>query len=90
MWNFRKNEKKETNTSKLKGILIEDLKKIANRLQSKPLENVRIHPAVLNDTSMLRFELFQFMISNTDWSARIPTQYQTDCPGFKQICFTDI
>ena len=61
--------KKRNNTSKLKGILIEDLKKTASRLQAKPLPNVKINPAALNDTSMLRFELFQFMISNTDWSA---------------------
>jgi hypothetical protein len=54
---------------KLKGILIEDLKKAASRLQAKPMTNVKMNPAVLNDTSLLRFELFQFMISNTDWSA---------------------
>jgi hypothetical protein len=61
--------KKRNNTSALKGILIEDLKKTASRLQAKPLANVKISPSALNDTSMLRFELFQFMISNTDWSA---------------------
>jgi hypothetical protein len=54
---------------KIKGILIEDMNKIASRLQARPLANVRINPAALNDTSTMRFELFQFMISNTDWSA---------------------
>jgi hypothetical protein len=53
----------------IKGILIEDLKKAANRLQAKPLPNVRVSPSALNDTSMMRIELFQYMISNTDWSA---------------------
>jgi len=53
----------------IKGILIEDMKKVADRLQARPLANVKINPAVLNDTSTMRFELFQFMISNTDWSA---------------------
>ena len=33
------------------------------------MANVKINPAAFNDTIMLRFELFQFMISNTDWSA---------------------
>jgi len=61
--------KKRNNTFRQKGILIEDLKKTADRLQARPLANVKINPAVLNDTSMLRFELFQYMISNTDWSA---------------------
>jgi len=60
---------KKDRTFKIKGILIEDMKKIASRLQSRPLPNVKINPAFLNDTCTMRFELFQFMISNTDWSA---------------------
>jgi hypothetical protein len=61
--------KKDNKTFKLKGILIEDMKRATDRLRAKPLANVRISPSVLNDTSTLRFELFQYMISNTDWSA---------------------
>ncbi|HET7002892.1 MAG TPA: hypothetical protein VFI33_16315 [Puia sp.] len=60
---------KKDKSFKIKGILIEDMNKIASRLQARPLPNVRINPAVLNDTLTMRFELFQFMISNTDWSA---------------------
>jgi|SRR5579863_695580 len=60
---------RKNKTFKIKGILIEDMNKIASRLQARPLANVRINPAALNDTSTMRFELFQFMISNTDWSA---------------------
>ena len=60
---------KKNRNFKIKGILIEDMKKITERLQARPLANVRISPAALNDTSTMRFELFQFMISNTDWSA---------------------
>jgi len=60
---------KKNKNFKIKGILIEDLKKVTDRLQARPLANVKINPAVLNDTSTMRFELFQFMISNTDWSA---------------------
>ena len=62
---LRGNKKKNY---KLKGILIEDLAKAANRLGTAPLKNAKIHQAALNDTSSLRFALFQFMISNTDWS----------------------
>jgi hypothetical protein len=61
--------RKKDKTFLLKGILVEDLDKVAKRLHSKPMDNVRIFPAQLNDTSALRYELFQFMISNTDWSA---------------------
>jgi hypothetical protein len=59
--------KKKTNTQ-LKGIFIEDLEKVATRLHAKPLKNIRIHPNALHDTSAVRFEMFQYMISNTDWS----------------------
>lgn len=61
--------RRNSKTFKIKGILIEDMNKIANRLRARPLPNVKINPAVLNDTVTMRFELFQFMISNTDWSA---------------------
>ena len=60
---------KKNKNFRIKGILIEDMKKITDRLQAKALPNARINPAALNDTSTMRFELFQFMISNTDWSA---------------------
>jgi hypothetical protein len=62
-------KRKKNKTFLLKGILVEDLDKVAKRLHSEPMENVRIVPSQLNDTSALRYELFQFMISNTDWSA---------------------
>ena len=52
----------------LKGILIEDVDKIAKRMNCKTAEVEQIHPAALQDTSASLFDMFQFMISNTDWS----------------------
>lgn len=52
----------------LKGILIEDLDKVAKRMNCKTAEVEQIHPAALQDTSGLLFDIFQFMISNTDFS----------------------
>jgi len=61
---------KRSKTSKLKGIFLEDVDKIAKRLNAKPLRNIKMSPAALNDTNSFRLELFQFMISNTDWSSQ--------------------
>jgi len=61
--------RKKNKTFNLKGIFIEDMDKIAKRLRAKPLTNVILNPAALNDTNAFRLELFQFMISNTDWSS---------------------
>jgi len=60
---------RKSKNHKIKGILIEDMNRATSRLQARALPNVKISPTALNDTSTMRFELFQFMISNTDWSA---------------------
>lgn len=52
----------------LKGILIEDADDVAKRYNAKVIENKNIHPRNYNDTTALRFELFEFLIANTDWS----------------------
>jgi hypothetical protein len=62
---LRNNKNKITN---VKGIFIEDVEKTAARLHAKTLKNIRLTPAALNDTCAARFELFQYLISNTDWS----------------------
>jgi hypothetical protein len=62
-------QKKSDKKYQLKGLLIEDINNTAGRLGAKILNNVNISPSALDDTSALRFEMFQFMISNTDWSA---------------------
>jgi len=59
---------KKTRNFKLKGFLIEDLEKLAKRCDAKAEEKKSILPNGLQDTSALRFYLFQLLIANTDWS----------------------
>jgi hypothetical protein len=59
---------KKNKNFQLKGILIEDINKTAKRFNAKPLEDETISAPVLEDTNALRLYLFQFLISNTDWS----------------------
>lgn len=61
-------KKSKNKMSSVKGILIEDVDKTAMRLHAKALKTVRIAHDALNDTSAARFELFEYLISNTDWS----------------------
>lgn len=58
---------KKTKTSDLKGILLEDIKKVANRFDGKVI-NRSIHPLNLDPLVSVRNEFFQFMIGNTDFS----------------------
>ena len=60
--------RKKEKMFKVKGILIEDIDKAAKRTGAKAIEVSRIDPKNLQDTNAFRFDLFQFMISNTDWS----------------------
>jgi len=60
--------KKKTSTNDLKGILIEDVDKTAKRFDAKALSDAQLNAGSLHDTSALRFDFFQFMIANTDWS----------------------
>jgi hypothetical protein len=59
--------KKNTKSFELKGILVEDVDKTAKRLNAKTI-NSNVNAISLNDTGSLRFDFFQFMIANTDWS----------------------
>ena len=59
---------KKTRNFKLKGFLIEDLEKLAKRCDAKAEEKKSIPPYGLQDTSALRFYLFELLIANTDWS----------------------
>jgi hypothetical protein len=67
--------KSKNKTTSIKGIFIEDVDKTAARLHAQPLKNIRLMPGHLNDTSAARFELFQYLISNTDWS--VPYQHNS-------------
>jgi len=60
--------KKKEKMFQVKGILIEDIDKTARRAGAKAVEVARIDPRTLQDTNSFRFDLFQFMIANTDWS----------------------
>jgi len=59
---------RKTRNFKLKGILVEDLEKLAKRCDAKAEEKTSIPPDGLQDTSALRFYMFQLLIANTDWS----------------------
>lgn len=61
-------KKNKTKSFNLKGILVEDVGSSAKRLNAKPIKS-NVSRADLDDTSALRFDFFQFMIANTDWSA---------------------
>lgn len=61
-----KKRKKESHNQK--GILIEDADKTARRFDAKLLKDQKVHASSLHDTMAFRFDLFQYMISNTDWS----------------------
>ena len=67
---FTEEQKKKEKNFQLKGILLEDVDKAAKRFNAKIAnENMRVLPSILQDTADLRVSLFQYMISNTDWSS---------------------
>jgi hypothetical protein len=59
---------KKKRNFQLKGILIEDVDKTAKRLNAKTLDAAVVPPQAMHDTAALRFDFFQFLIANTDWS----------------------
>jgi hypothetical protein len=52
---------------KLKGFLIEDDKRVADRFEGKSFERY-IHPKAMDDMTSIKNSMFQFMIGNTDFS----------------------
>jgi hypothetical protein len=81
----------------LAGFFIEDDDLVAKRHNGTIGEGVKIHPMFLQDTSALRYELFQYLVANTDWSTtfqhntkllvkepkqNIPLAYDFDLAGF--------
>ena len=59
---------KKDKNFQVKGIMIEDLEKVAKHFNAREAKDVKIYPSGLEDTSALRFYFFQVLISNTDWS----------------------
>jgi hypothetical protein len=60
--------KKKKLNYKQKGILLEDPDKAAKRYDAKLMKDTKVSATALHDTVALRFDLFQYMIANTDWS----------------------
>ncbi len=52
----------------LKGILIEDIRKLCKRVSMNYMQGARVYSHYMEDTAAARLFLFQYMISNTDWS----------------------
>lgn len=88
---------KRSGVIKLNGFLIEDDDDAARRLKAKVVNADKVNPFMLQDTCALRFDLFQFMIGNTDYSAAyfhnikvlrtkagslLPVAYDFDMSGF--------
>jgi len=59
--------KKSRNYS-LTGFFIEDDDIVAERFNASIKKGLTLHPLALHDTSAIRHDLFQYMISNIDWS----------------------
>ena len=94
---FREQDGKKVKVHQLRVFLIEDDDLVAKRYNAKIMENLNLHPLRLNDTSSLKHDMFQFMISNLDWSTTflhnskvmlqptnryIPLAYDFDMSGF--------
>jgi hypothetical protein len=84
-------------THEMKAFFIEDDDLVANRFHAKAVDSVKVHPLALQDTSSVRHDLFEYWISNTDWSSvfyhnmklirteqgkYIPIPYDFDMAGF--------
>jgi hypothetical protein len=88
---------KKPKTFQLAGFFIEDDDLVADRHNGKIGEGLKIHPMMLQDTSAIRYEMFQYLVANTDWSTTfqhntkllvkepkkyIPLAYDFDLSGF--------
>lgn len=94
---FIEKDAKKSKTHQLTSFLIEDDDLVAAHHNAKIMENLNLHPLRLNDTASVRHDLFQYMISNLDWSTTflhnakvmlqpgnryIPLAYDFDMSGF--------
>lgn len=64
---FLEIKKNKKVTHKLKGFLIEDDKRVADRFEGKSFKRY-IHPKAMDDMTSVQNSMFQFMIGNTDFS----------------------
>ena len=87
----------KTKKYQITAFFIEDDDLVAKRHHAKVVEDEKIHPLALQDTSAARYYLFQYLIANTDWSTTlshntktikieprklIPLAYDFDMAGF--------
>lgn len=90
---------------KLQGFIIEDDDDAARRLKAKVMHADQVNPFMLQDTCALRFDLFQFMIGNTDYSTvyfhntkvlrtkagvLLPVAYDFDMSGFVSAPYASV
>jgi hypothetical protein len=89
---------KKSKSTTITGFFIEDDDLVADRYDGKVVENLKLHPKLLEEKNSIRHDLFQYMISNTDWSTTflhnakvmqmkeskdyIPLAYDFDMAGF--------
>ena len=64
---FTEIKKKKTIVHKLKGFLIEDDKRVADRFGGKSFERY-IHPKAMDNMTSIQNSIFQYLIGNTDFS----------------------
>lgn len=62
---------KQEKISQVNGFFIEDDDQLAERNHARVVDAERINPLQLEDTSALKFDLFQYMIANTDFSTTV-------------------
>lgn len=60
--------KKNEKSYELKGFFIEDDEEIADRFDGVIKKNLKPHPLLLKDTVEIQHAMFQYLISNLDWS----------------------
>ncbi|QOI97992.1 MAG: hypothetical protein HRU69_11090 [Flammeovirgaceae bacterium] len=60
---------KSAKNHELTGLFIEDDDLVAKRLKAKTYASEKVHPMKLADTATIMQDFFQYMISNSDWSA---------------------
>ena len=88
---------KKPRNFQLAAFFIEDDDLVADRHKGKIGEGLKVHPMTLQDTTAIRYEMFQYMVANTDWSTTfqhntkllvkdpkkyIPLAYDFDLSGF--------
>ncbi len=86
---------KQNKTYEVMAFFIEDDDAAAKRYDGKAIDS-NLNPHQINDTSSLRFDFFEYMIANTDWSSsyqhnsktirigkkNVPIAYDFDMAGF--------